>query len=369
MAESRFDRALRAAGPLPIVGLLFAIAATLVLVAHTTHHAQSALSGTLADLKPVHAGVTVGSERVQWLRRLSLGERVVTDHDGRARLRLDDGSAAVLDRDTALVVTAKGFKLEQGRAHLTSPTGSHPLIELGGLQVLPSGGSAGLELRGAKISVFSADSELTVRGPDGKEQHVGSGETARLLDGVVKVAPERAYDDWTRGLAQPWAARGAPRRSLGEIWGSAAGAEAAGSAGSPLTIRSHSVSAQIDRELARTSCQTVFFNAGSSEVNGDFRIALPPGALVSGFAVERGGQRQVGQIALAARDREELAAPGGVLEWAGDGWLRGNVTGIASGEELKVEVSYVEWLSPRAHGAGQLVQYRYPLVGDGEAPL
>src|SRR6185369_13506671 len=59
----------------------------------------------------------------------------------------------------------------------------------------------------------------------------------------------------------------------------------------------------------------------------------------------------------------------GVLEWAGDGWLRGTLPNIASGEELKVEVSYVEWLSPRPHGEGQLVQYRYPLVGDGEAPL
>ena len=283
-------------------------------------------------MKPVHAGVMVGGESVQWLRRVSLNERVTTDADGRARLRLDDGTAAVLDRNTTLVITAKGFRLEQGRAHLTSPSGSHPQIELGGMLVLPSGGSAGLELRAQKISVFSADSELTVRAPDGKELRVGTGETARLTQGVVKVAPERAYDDWTRGLARPWAARGAPRRSLGELWGSVeGGSEPAGSAGSPLTIRSHRVDARIERELARTRCETVFFNAGSNNVSGDFRIALPPGALVSDFAVERAGTRQVGQIALASRAKQELTSSGGVLEWAGDGWLRGTLPNIASG--------------------------------------
>ena len=371
MAEKRFERALIAAGPLPVIGLLFAIAAGLVLTGQAFHKAtDGALSATLADLKPVHAGVTVGGQRVQWLRRVSLGEKVVTDADGRARLRLDDGTSAVVDRNTTLTITPKGFKLEQGRAYVTSPSGAHPSIELSGLTLLSSGGSAGLELRGERTSVFSSDSELTVRAPDGKEAHVGAGETARLLQGVVKVAPERAYDDWTHGLARPWAARGTPRRSVGELWGSTeGGSEPAGSAGSPLTIRSHTVNARIDGELADTTCQTVFFNAGSSNVSGDFRIALPPGALVSGFAVERAGSRQTAQIALSSRSHQELTSAGGVLEWAGDGWLRGTLPGIASGEELKVEVEYVEWLSPRKQGKGQLVQYRYPLVGDGEAPL
>jgi hypothetical protein len=364
------ERALRTAGPLPIVGLLFVIAAVLVMVGQAAHRTHGSLAATLADLKPVHAGVTVGGQRVQWLRRVTLDDRVATDAEGRARLRLDDGSTAVLDRNTSLVVTPKGFKLEQGRSHFTSPSGAHPAIELSGLQVLVSGGSVGLELRGSKVSVYSADSELTLRGPDGKEHHVGAGETARLVQGAVKVAPERAYDDWTRGLAQPWAARGGPRRSLGELWGSLEGGlEPAGSAGSPLTIRSHSVNARIDGELSTTSCESVFFNAGSSSVSGDFRFALPPGALVSGFAVERGGSRQSGQIALSDRGKTGLSSSGGVLEWAGDGWLRASLPSIASGEELKVEVSYVEWLSPRPHGAGQLVQYRYPLVGDGEPPL
>jgi len=370
VAESRYARALQNAGPLPIVALLCALAGGLLLLGSAQEQAGTGLTATLADLKPVHAGVAVGGQSVHWLRRVALGDKLVTDADGRARLRLDDGTSAVVDRSTVLVVTARGFRLEQGRAHVVSPTGAHPVLELGGLTVLPSGGSVGLERRGERTSVFSADSELTVRGPDGKEAHLDAGQTARLAAGAVKIAPERAYDDWTHGLARPWAARGTPRRALGELWGSVeGGSEPAGSAGSPLTIRSHRVSARVDRELAHTTCETVFFNAGSGAVSGDFRMALPPGALVSRFSVERGGSRQSAQIALAARSRQELASGGGVLEWAGDGWLRGTLPGIASGEELTIALEYVEWLSPREQGKGQLVQYRYPLVGDGEAPL
>lgn len=368
MAERRFERFLRIAGPLPIVALLFAIAGALVLLSRGASQQHGVLDATLADLKPIHAGVSVGSERVTWLRRVGLDEQVVTDNDGRARLRLDDGTSVVLDRNSTLTITAKGFRLAKGRAHVVSPTGSHPVLEVGQLAALLSGSSAALESSGKLSQVFSADGELTVRGPDGKEAHVGTGETARLADGVVKVAPERAYDDWTHGLARPWAARGAPRRAVGELWGSADGDDA-GSAGSPLTIRAHTVKARIDRELASTTIETTFFNAGSGAVSGDFRMALPPGAIVSSFAVERNGSRQYAQIALAARSKQELRSQGGVLEWAGDGWLRGTLPSIAAGEELKVAVKYGEWLSPRSHGAGQLVQYRYPLVGDGEAPL
>ena len=135
MAEKRIESRWVAAGPLPIIGLLLTLAAGLVLLGRASHREQGTAVATLGDRKPVHAGVSVGSERVQWLRRLALGDKITTDADGRARLRLDDGTAAVLDRSTVLVVTPQGFRLEQGRAHVTSPSGAHPLIELGALSV------------------------------------------------------------------------------------------------------------------------------------------------------------------------------------------------------------------------------------------
>ena len=93
MVEQRFTRALQSAGPLPIVALLFALAGGLILFGRAHHQAGTGLSATLADLKPVHAGVSVGGQSVHWLRRVALGDKRVTDADGRARLRLDDGTS------------------------------------------------------------------------------------------------------------------------------------------------------------------------------------------------------------------------------------------------------------------------------------
>jgi Mg-chelatase subunit ChlD len=365
VVESRFQRFMRAAGPLPFVGLLALLGLAFALAAHRADKGRPALTATVADLKPVHAGVLVAGERVTWLRRMAAGERVLTDADGRARLRLDNGMTAVVDHDTRVSTNRHGLTLEAGRLHVTSPQGSASEIVAGGLTVLLSGASAGLDHRGDNVSAYAIDGELTVRG-QGKEARVNAGQTAHFSGGELKVSPERAYDDWTHGLARPWAARGTPRRALGELWG--VDRSPAGRAGSPLTIRSHRVNAVLERELARTNSETTFFNAGADAVDGDFRVALPPGALVSGFSATRGGVREVAHIALASRTQIGQSQEGGVLEWAGDGWLRGTLSAIPSGQEVTVNVEYTEWLTLHPSGQNSIAEYRYPLIGEGETP-
>jgi hypothetical protein len=55
--------------------------------------------------------------------------------------------------------------------------------------------------------------------------------------------------------------------------------------------------------MAFTEVRTTYFNAGSSSVVGDFRMAIPRGATVAGFAVEAGDSVQQGVPAVADRDR------------------------------------------------------------------
>ena len=100
-------------------------------------------------------------------------------------------------------------------------------------------------------------------------------------------------------------------------------------------------------------------------------MALPPGAIVSRFAVKRGESVSEGHLALAARKQSAATAGGEVLEWAGEGWVRGNVPSIAPGQTVTVIVAYAEWLAPRPRGDGKtlLVQYRYPMAGDAAPPL
>ena len=232
-----------------------------------------------------------------------------------------------------MTLGAKGLSLQQGRVFVQGALGARTEIDLGGATAIISGANAGIDRSASPegAHVYVATAEITMRAAAG-EQTVRAGETATVAAGKVTVAPERGYDDWTYGMATPWGARGTPRRAVGELWGRPSTATAgADAAGSPLTIRAHDVRATVTREVAETEVRTTFFNAGSETVVGDYRMAVPPGAIVSRFATARGERTTEGKIALAARKQVAAFGASEVLEWAGEGWLRATVPSIAPG--------------------------------------
>ena len=359
--------------PWAIFGLLAAIFAfgslAIAFAPKKLRPLERPLVVTSADLAPVHAGVVVDDAPVRVLTRLAVGDTLETDADGRARMRLDSGTTIIVDRKTKLTLGERGVDVAFGRIFVTASAATE--IGSGDVKTFLTGSQAAFDRKASGTSkVYAANGELTVRGGSG-ESTVHPGESASIDGKTVKVAPEKGFDDWTGGMAAPWAAEGPPRRAVGEIWGRANASDP----GSPLTLRSHVVDASIAGETARTEVRSTFFNAGESSVIGDFRMAVPRGALVSRFATIRGERTTEGHIALAARtgvvgsNFDALLARGDVLEWAGDGWLRGTVPSIAAGEAVTVVVSYVEWLSPVAKGSkSQVVQYRYPMVGEADPP-
>jgi hypothetical protein len=356
---------------------LFALAASILVVASTVLLVRSQrpktllkpLVATVADVQAVHARVTAGGAPVHKVRRVSAGEVVETDAEGRARLRLDDGTTLVIDRATKLTLTAKGLSLAHGRVFVMGAPGARAEVDVGGATAVVISANAGIERKESRARIYVATEEVTVRATGG-EQTVRAGDTASVDGGKVTVAPERGFDDWTGGMAAPWGADGAPRRAVGELWGRPA-SNPTGSAGSPLTIRAHDVRAAVRRELAETEVRTTFFNAGSETVTGDFRMAVPSNAIVSRFAVVRGDVVAEGRVALAARRHAGTTTSSEVLEWAGEGWVRGTVPQIAAGATVTLVVTYVEWLAPRPKGEGQnlVVQYRYPMVSGASPPL
>jgi len=357
--------------PYALIGLLFAMllagAAIISTMKPPPKPLDRVLTTTVADLSPVHAGVKIGADPVRELRRLGVGEIVETDEGGRARVRLDSGASLILDSGTKLTITESGVKLDSGRAFLL-PGSTTPIdIALDSATLRAVDAAVGIDMqKGVKAYVASGEISATL---GGKTVAVKTGETATIGDAIT-VAPERGYDDWTGGLAAPWAAEGPPRRAIGEIWGRAQ----PGEAGSPLTIRTHDVRATVYGEVAETRIKTTFFNAGEASVMGDYRVGLPPHAIVSGFAVDRGGKRESGHVMLA--DRKQFATFDSVrtsgtaawLEWAGEGWLRGTVPQIPAGQSVTVEITYIEWLPVRVTDKGYVAEYRYPLVGEGAAP-
>lgn len=356
-----------------IIASLLVALGTWMMLRNQAPSLGSPLVPTVADLSAIHAHVSAGGDDVRKVRRLSIDDVVETDTDGRARLRLDDGSSFVIDRGTKLRLTKAGITLERGRVFAQGALGARTEVDLGGATAILSGASAGIERpkdSATTAKLYSSNAEITVRSRAGGEVIARAGETASVNGDKVTVAPERGFDDWTGGMAAPWAAKGPPRRAVGELWGrptAAANAEA----GSPLTIRSHDVRASITREIAETEVQTTFFNAGSDTVAGDFRMALPPGAIISRFASKRGDSISEGKVALASRTQTAASPSSEVLEWAGEGWVRGTIPFIAPGQAVTVIVGYIEWLSPtpKADGKTLVVQYRYPMVSDAAPPL
>lgn len=350
------------------VASIVAILATILIVRAQRPAERRPLVPTVADLSAVHAGVSVRGAFVRRAERLAVGDVVETDDAGRARIRLDDGTALVIDRGTRLEVKAGGVALGAGRVFVQGAPGARTSIDLGGGVVVISGADVGISRVGGDAKVYVARAEITVRA-GGAETTVRAGDTATLAGGKVSVAPERGYDDWTGGLSAPWAVSGAPRRAVGELWGRTWGDDNAAAA--PLTLRAQDVRATIQRESAVTEAKATFFNGGSAAVVGDFRMALPPGAIVSSFAVARGESVSEGHLAMAARKPSGSAPSADLLEWAGEGWVRGTVPRIAPGEAVSVTVTYVEWLTPRPRGDGKnvVVTYRYPLSGDAAPPL
>jgi len=339
------------------LGAVAIVVFTMAFRVHRTSDARVVYT-TRGELSAVHAEVRVAGEDVRGLRRLAANDRVVTGKDGRARVRLDDGTSLVLDRATELVVTDAGVSLDAGRIFAQGAPGSRTAVTVGALTVIVGTGTVALDRTDA-IRVYCVAGEATLRGPE-PDRHLHNGELATVTEKGVEIGPEKVWNDWTGGMARPWSGAGRPRGSIGELWGRAvSGPE---DVGSPLATRSHEVTVTVVGEVATTESRTTYFNAGSSAVVGDFRMAIADDAIVSGFAAGTGDALSLASVRLGTDSASDLGTPR--LEWAGEGWLRGRTSLIPPAESAVVVVRYVEWLSP----AGGRMSYRYPMLGEGLAP-
>ena len=135
--KSRFQSALIAAGPLPVVAVMGGLALGVMGLSRSCSVPRaSAMHATVADLSPVHTGIDVAGKSISALTRLAAGDSVKTDGDGRARIRLDDGTTYIVDRNTRLTIAANGgVSLAEGRVFAQSPTGAKSELAVSDLKV------------------------------------------------------------------------------------------------------------------------------------------------------------------------------------------------------------------------------------------
>jgi tetratricopeptide (TPR) repeat protein len=314
-------------------------------------NAEAPLVFTVGDIQAVHADVTVGEHPVPGEQRVSDGDRVATGPDGRARLRLDDGTIVAVDAATRFTLRGGKLELESGRVFVQGGIAARTEVSLRGASTTVASSAAAFDSRGQKATVYCAQGELMLN-TSGSQLRVGSGETASLDGKSSSVAPEKAFEDWTGGLAVPWTS------PLGELSAipNARAVNDRSDPGTDLVIRAQKVRVDIDGELAVTKTRTTYFNGGSSSQHAKFQVSLPGGAIVSGVTRSIGGNTSSANLQTA----RESGGLGAGLEFAGGGWLSGDLGGVPAGQTLDFELEYAEWLPTRAGRAA----YRFPMAAN-----
>lgn len=315
---------------------------------------SSRVTSSVGELQVVHAELRIGKRELRGTLRFAVGDVIESGPDGRARIRLDDGTRVIMDRATRMKVGASGLSLEAGRIFVQAGDAARSQVALGDVSTVVAASTLAFERRPAESHVYCANGEVVLRA-GGQQQRLRSGESAHIRGANIEVVPEKAWNDWTGGMAGV-----RPRAAIGELWSRSS--ERQDDVGSPLTIRSHEVTAKLEGEQAHTRLESTYFNAGGAAADGDFRLSVPRSAVISRFALRRGTEVAESDLFTGIVAGSSSVAR---LEWAGEGWVRGYVPAIAPGSAVTVIVEYVEWLSANdGH-----VTYRYPMQSEGNAPL
>ena len=142
-----------------IVGVLVAVVVGVVFAVRPRVVQRGA---SVADLSVVHPGVRVNGAERRGLARLAPGQRVETDAQGRARVRLDDGTLVLIDRATQLTVDDAKVSLISGRLFVEGVLGARAEISIGDVKVRPGPARVGFDRREGPARVYAANDEIVV---------------------------------------------------------------------------------------------------------------------------------------------------------------------------------------------------------------
>ena len=339
------------------------VAAMLIVGRKEGSRDATPVTSTVGDIRAVHADVTVSEREVRGERRLRDGDQVKTGESGRARVRLDDGTLVAVAGSTQFSVRGNQLTLTSGRIFVQGGAAARTEVTLAAAKTTVSSSAAAFERRSeGDAKIYCANGEL-ILSLGARQTRVTSGETASLAGGEAKVLPETAFDDWTGGLAVPWAGEVGERSAIAELRGGSGAADP----GTPLVVRSHVVDTRIDGELALTRTRTTYFNGSSGRAGASVRLALPAGALVTRVARRTANLKEddVGDLRISTLLDPAASLSGDLparIEWAGAGWLRGEIGEVGAGETVELVLEYTEWLPTRKGEAS----YRFPMAAGSE---
>lgn len=302
---------------------------------------------TVATAEPIRGSFQL--ERESFTTQVDTPTRVEeesvasTGEDGRGAIRLDGGAWILLDRSSSAVAALESIELRSGRAWIdardTEVVVRTPRGEIRGVD-------ATFDVRvGDTVDAYCSSGELSWVAGD-EDGRVAQGETLALGESA-EVAPAQLWNDWTGGLADPSARRDAVAGYVGVLAGR--GLAELGRARRPLAIRAHEVDAAIHEDFASTTVVQTFFNAESSPLEAEYRLRIPRGAVVHGFAVDLGGgfvEANVQPMTSRgyALDWDDPSVSTSRLSYDGPDRLRARVHPVQPGATVRVRILYAQWL-------------------------
>ena len=293
---------------------------------------------------------------------LRVDAKISAAEGARALIRLSDGTGLFLRGGTSLELAADGTKLESGQLWMDAAAADRkpPVHRAGDVTVSAAG--AGIELtRSADlVTVYVARGLATVEAPGGRAE-VQAGERATVRGTAApEVKPVTFWEDWTGGMADHAAAAGLASAGAGTLYGVDFGG-APGATASSLEVSHQAIRAVIRDGLAETEVDQTFFNPGSRTVEGWYWFSIPPGAHVTGFALDTNGQLIEGEL-IEHRPRrkqqyEESAATGhepALLEWVDGHTFRARIFPVPAAGSRRAVLRYLQRL-PQVEGRMRFV--------------
>ena len=280
---------------------------------------------------------------------LRVGTKVETSAGARALIRMPDGSSAFLRGDSAVILEPTAVVLDKGEYWLDVPPVERDALvhRIGKTSVTAA--EAGLSIkRTGEGAVIYVASGMAVLSAEGGRVEVKAGEQATVKGGEAPaIAAVAFWDDWTGGMADRQGAGLSLGAGSGTIYGVDVGAPP-GSEAQPLQIKQQAVRAILRDGLSETEVDQTFFNPGPRPVEGWYWFVIPPGASVTGFAVETDGNLVEGEVI----ERREAAAQYGrakssghspaILEWVDGKSYRARIFPVPATGTRRVVLRYIE---------------------------
>ncbi|MDA3864438.1 MAG: VIT domain-containing protein [Deltaproteobacteria bacterium] len=296
---------------------------------------QLEFKNTLGTVDPMGNHIEADGSNGIYPFRIFPGTTIKTT--AKAQIKLDNGSLILLDKDSTLVINKNKIEFKRGRVwfDLNQNKLNHIVLPVGKLS--SRNGDFDVEQRDGQFILHHIRGELNFHSRVVKQLDGGSFE---LSSEGAKLLPKELWIDWTGGFSR----KISDKFGYGVLYGYGSGTFADNyKSMSELILRKHKVEVRIRKNLAITEVEQIFFNSSSKYRDGEYRVMLPPGAVLADVAIATGNTYIEGVVAPIYR-RNSFQQGNNNFYFMGRRLYGANIVNMAPSREVSIRFTYYQTL-------------------------